>query len=160
MTVLIRTLALAIVLTLGGTTAQAQTQTGKLPPFLNPATFQQNIVNAKGFVILEGWAHWCRACMEALPHLEEFHEKNGHIVPIYLLDFDDYKDLANTVGIERLPTFVLFYNGVAIDKITEVPSFGSLSRWVNRHARRLTGDNVVPDVPRGGKAPTNADAPS
>ncbi len=123
-------------------------QASKLPPLLDPAGVKEHILDRKGFAILEGWAYWCEACMQALPHLEEFHEKNGHVVPVYMLDFDEHKEFAKTIGIERLPTFLLFYDGVIIDKIDKVPSFGSLSRWVNRHARKRGLDNVVPHVPR------------
>lgn len=126
----------------------APAQASKLPPLLDPAGVKEHILDRKGFVILEGWAYWCEACVQALPHLEEFHAKNGDVVPVYMIDFDEHKEFVKSIGIERLPTFLLFYDGVAIDKITTVPSFGSLSRWVNRHARKLGMDNVVPHVPR------------
>lgn len=62
-------------------------------------------------VIMAGGA-WCMPCRAAKPKVERLSESSG--VPVAYLDIDDNQDLARSLGIQSVPTFMRFENGSPI----------------------------------------------
>lgn len=54
-------------------------------------------------------ASWCMPCRAAKPKVERLSDTNN--VPAAYLDIDDNQDLARSLGIQSVPTFMRFENG-------------------------------------------------
>lgn len=54
-------------------------------------------------------ASWCMPCRSAKPKVERLSDTSN--VPAAYLDIDDNQDLAQSLGIQSVPTFMRFENG-------------------------------------------------
>jgi thiol-disulfide isomerase/thioredoxin len=54
-------------------------------------------------------ASWCMPCRSAKPKVERLSDTSK--VPAAYLDIDDNQDLAQSLGIQSVPTFMRFENG-------------------------------------------------
>ncbi|KAH0563258.1 hypothetical protein GP486_002169 [Trichoglossum hirsutum] len=61
-------------------------------------------------VFIDCFATWCGPCRVIAPTIEKFSSAFPSI-KFYKLDVDEVRDVAETLGIRAMPTFVLFKNG-------------------------------------------------
>ena len=82
---------------------------------LNEITFEEEVINNKGIVIVDFWAEWCGPCKVLAPILEEISEEGK--VKIYKVNVDENPSLAGQFGIKSIPTMVVFENGIRVDQV-------------------------------------------
>ena len=75
--------------------------------------------NADGVCVIEGTASWCAQCKAVAPEVEkmaaEYADRGARF---YAFDVDESPDIAQELGINMMPTFVLFKNGDLEDSVT------------------------------------------
>lgn len=82
---------------------------------LNEVTFQQEVIEGKGRVIVNFWAEWCGPCKLLIPILEEVSDILD--TKIYKLNVDENPSLAGQFGIKSIPTMVVFDNGIRVKEV-------------------------------------------
>lgn len=82
---------------------------------LNEVTFQQEVIEGKGRVIVNFWAEWCGPCKLLILILEEVSDILD--TKIYKLNVDENPSLAGQFGIKSIPTMVVFDNGVRVKEV-------------------------------------------
>lgn len=82
---------------------------------LDEMTFEKEVINNKGIVIVDFWAEWCGPCKVLAPILEEISEERK--VKIYKVNVDENPSLAGQFGIKSIPTMVVFENGIRVDQV-------------------------------------------
>lgn len=75
------------------------------------ATFQEDVLEAKGPVLVDFWAPWCGYCTKLAPVLEEVAYELGDKISIVKLNVDENRALAQKYGVMSLPTMLVFKNG-------------------------------------------------
>lgn len=75
------------------------------------ADFDEKIGNAKGWVLLDFFASWCRPCKMMAPVLEKADETMGGTVAFCRVDLEVLEDLAEPFHLVGVPTFILFKDG-------------------------------------------------
>lgn len=83
---------------------------------LDAKNFHDEVLNAKGIVLVDFWADWCGPCKMLAPILEEIAKENT-LCKIAKVNVDDNGDLAVEYGIRSIPTMIIFKDGVKVDQI-------------------------------------------
>lgn len=71
-------------------------------------------------VIADFYAEWCSPCMQMMPVLEETERLLEGKCLVIKINVDKHLDLVEKYKIMGVPTFILFKNGVIINKIPGV----------------------------------------
>lgn len=67
-------------------------------------------------VVIDFFATWCTPCQMIVPKLRAI-ERDHPDVAFYKINVDENKDTTEYYSVTAMPTFILFKNGVALDKV-------------------------------------------
>ena len=85
---------------------------------LSDASFDDDVVNASGPVLVDFWAEWCGPCKMIAPILGEIATEYAGKVTIGKLNIDENNATPPKFGIRGIPTLLLFKDGkVAATKV-------------------------------------------
>lgn len=85
---------------------------------LSDASFDDDVVNASGPVLVDFWAEWCGPCKMIAPILTEIATEYAGKVTIGKLNIDENSATPPKFGIRGIPTLLLFKDGkVAATKV-------------------------------------------
>ena len=95
------------------------------------ASFQTDVLDSAGPVVVDFWAEWCGPCRMIAPALEEISKELEGKVKIVKLNVDENPGVAGQLGIRSIPTLMLFKGGkVASQKVGAAPK-GELQKWIS-----------------------------
>ncbi|MCW7549093.1 thioredoxin TrxA [Photorhabdus sp. APURE] len=85
---------------------------------LSDASFDTDVLNAAGPVLVDFWAAWCGPCKMIAPILDEIAPEYSGKLTIAKLNIDENPVTAPKYGIRGIPTLLLFKDGqVAATKV-------------------------------------------
>ncbi len=79
--------------------------------YLSDDSFEEEVVNADGPVLVDYWADWCGPCKMIAPILDEIAEEYAGKVKIAKLNIDENPATPPKFGIRGIPTLMLFKGG-------------------------------------------------
>ncbi len=91
--------------------------------------FEEIVLKSEKTVLLDFWATWCGPCMMLAPIVEELANEN----PQYLvgkINVDNDPELANTFGIEFIPTLIIIRDGKVLRRESGVYSKETLLKML------------------------------
>jgi thioredoxin len=97
---------------------------------LNKDNFEQSISN--GVALVDFWAEWCGPCKMQLPIIEEFSSEMDGKATVGKVNVDEQLELAQSFGIQSIPTLILFKDGKPVKKLIGLHSKESLYEEVNQ----------------------------
>ena len=74
-------------------------------------TFEQEVMQSEVPVLVEFSAEWCAPCKLVAPELAALSAELGDKAKIVTIDIDRSPNLARQIGVQSVPTFVVFHQG-------------------------------------------------
>jgi thioredoxin 1 len=78
---------------------------------LTDDTFETEVINSDGPVLVDYWADWCGPCKMIAPILDEIADEYADRVKIAKLNIDENPATPPKYGIRGIPTLMLFKGG-------------------------------------------------
>jgi thioredoxin 1 len=100
---------------------------------LNDAAFEHEVLDSKGVVLVDFAAIWCGPCKMMAPVVQQLDIAWHGKVKVLKLDVDESPVSADRYGVRVLPTFIIFKDGKAVERITGVTSFQNLNAIVQKY---------------------------
>jgi len=97
---------------------------------LNKDNFEKSIAN--GVALVDFWAEWCGPCKMQLPIIEEFSGEMEGKATVGKVNVDEQLELAQSFGIQSIPTLILFKDGKLVKKLVGLHSKEALYEEVNQ----------------------------
>lgn len=82
------------------------------------ANFESEVLKSSSPVFVDFWAPWCGPCQMMGPIIEELaKEYEGKNIKIGKCNVDDNPNMPGQYEVLNIPTFIVFKNGQAVDKL-------------------------------------------
>lgn len=86
---------------------------------LSAENFKQEVLEAKGKVLVDFFATWCGPCRMMSPIVDQLADELAD-VKVCKVDIDQAEALATEYGVEVVPTFIVFENEEAVKSVSGV----------------------------------------
>ncbi len=84
---------------------------------LTSSTWDQEVTEYKGIVMVDFWAVWCGPCRMIAPTIEELAKDYAGKLKVGKLNTDENADIASRFKIMGIPTIIFFKDGQKVDQI-------------------------------------------
>lgn len=99
---------------------------------ITDSSFQNDVLNHKGYVLVDFWAPWCGPCRQIAPIIDEVAQEKSSIVKICKVNVDDNPEVGSELGIRSIPTLILFKDGQKLEMKLGAMSKPMLIEWLNK----------------------------
>lgn len=96
---------------------------------LTKENFENEVLKAKGTVLVDFYATWCGPCKMLAPVLEEFAKEHEEI-KVCKIDVDEETPIAIKFGVASIPTLILFKDGEVVRQTLGYQTLDQLENFV------------------------------
>lgn len=100
---------------------------------LTDDSFEADVLNAKGLVLVDFWAEWCGPCKMIAPLLADIAIEYGEQLIIGKVNIDQNAGTPPKYGIRGIPTLLLFKDGGVIDTKVGALSKTQLKEFIDKN---------------------------
>ena len=100
---------------------------------LTDDSFEADVLQASGLVLVDFWAEWCGPCKMIAPVLDEIATEYEGKVTVGKLNIDQNADTPPKYGVRGIPTLLLFKGGEIVDTKVGALSKTQLKEFLNKN---------------------------
>ena len=98
------------------------------PINVTDASFESEVLNGEGAILVDFWATWCGPCRMIAPSLKQIAAENKD-VKVVKIDIDSNPMTPGRYGVMSIPTMMVFKDGMVVDRFVGAkPKDAILSR--------------------------------
>ena len=101
-----------------------------MPVDASPETFQAEV--AQGNVLVDFWGPRCQPCLALMPAVEALEERHAGRLRLVKVNATENRAICRELGVLGLPTYVLYRDGVEVERLTGDPTRGDIEAAVVR----------------------------
>jgi thioredoxin 1 len=105
------------------------------PVAISDRTFESEVLKSETPVLVDFWAEWCPPCKMIAPILEEIATEKEGQVKIAKLDADHNPMVVQKLGVQSLPTLIMFKDGAEVSRVVGYRSKRQLVQQVETATR-------------------------
>lgn len=100
---------------------------------LSDTSFEADVLQAKGPVLVDYWAEWCGPCKMIAPILEEVAKTYEGKLQIAKMNVDENREVPGKFGIRGIPTLMFFNAGQLVATQVGALTKSQLTAFINQH---------------------------
>lgn len=94
------------------------------------SSFDEDVLNSSGLVLVDFWAEWCGPCKTIAPSLDEISIEMEGALTVAKINIDQNPNTPTKYGVRGIPTLMLFKDGeIAGTKVGASPK-GQIEEWI------------------------------
>ena len=97
------------------------------------SSFDKEVLNADGPVLVDYWAEWCGPCKMIAPIIDEIANEYGDRIRIAKLNIDHNRQTPLKYGVRGIPTLILFKNGAPEAQQVGLVAKSKLAALLDQH---------------------------
>src|SRR5664279_470764 len=87
------------------------------PVVVTDASFETDVENSNGVVLVDFWATWCGPCKMIAPIVEQIASEYDGKLKVGKVDVDNNPEVPLKFGIRSIPTLMIFKGGKVVEQI-------------------------------------------
>ncbi len=93
--------------------------------------FQTQVMESDKPVLLDFWASWCGPCRMMAPIVEALADEMPDVV-FAKVNVDENPDVAMDLGIQAIPTLILYKDGETVERVVGVSAKDALKQIIEK----------------------------
>lgn len=101
---------------------------------LDKKNFEEEVLKADGYVLVDFWSQGCEPCKALKPHIEEMEKEYGDKIKFCELDITKARRLAIAQKVLGLPVIAIYKDGEKVEeKVKEDATIESVEEMIKKY---------------------------